>query len=89
MGITQKLKMACIRGHGYFLSFIAVYQMRTISNTHSVVKEADPPNGGFRMLLLVMKMSQTVQLPAATTVSSLCVTKVMQSQPGNSLSSFQ
>ena len=48
---------------------------------HSVIKEADPQNGGFsqtpqnrgfRMLLQVMKMSQSVQLPAATTVSS-CV----------------
>ena len=48
---------------------------------HSVIKEADlqnggfpqtPQNGGFRMLLQVMKMSQSVQLPTATTVSSLC-----------------
>ena len=41
------------------------------------------------MLLQVMKMSQTDQLPAATTVSSLCVTHVMQSQPGNGVSCFQ
>ena len=34
-------------------------------------------------------MSQSVQLPAATTVSSLCVTHIMQSQPGNSVSCFQ
>ena len=27
MCITQKLKMACIRGHVYFLNGIAVYQM--------------------------------------------------------------
>ena len=33
------------------------------------------------MLHEVMRMSQTVQLPAATTVSSLCVTHVMQSRP--------
>ena len=55
----------------------------------SVIKKADPQkwrfpqtpqNGGFRMLLQVMKMSQSVQLPAATTVSSLCGTHVMQSQ---------
>ena len=45
-------------------------------------------NGGFRMLLQVMKMSQSVQLPAAA-VSSLCVTHVMQSQPGNGVSCFQ
>ena len=32
------------------------------------------------MLLQVTKMSQTLHLPAATTVSSLCVTHVMQSQ---------
>ena len=65
---------------------------------YSVTKEADPKNGGFpqtpkngsfRMLLQVMQMSQTVQLPAATTVSSLCVTHVMQSQPGNGVSCFQ
>ena len=64
----------------------------------SVIKKADPPkwrfpqtpqNGGFRMLLKVMKMSQSVQLLAATTVSSLCVTHVMQSQPGNGVSCFQ
>ena len=64
----------------------------------SAIKEADPQqlrfypyslNGGCRMLLQVMKMSQTVQLPAATTVSSLCVTHVMQSQPGNGVSCFQ
>jgi len=45
----------------------------------SVIKEVDPKNGGFpqtpqnggfRMLLQVMKVSQLVQLPAATTVSS-------------------
>ena len=34
-------------------------------------------------------MSQTVQLPATTTVSSLCVTHVMQSQPRNGVSCFQ
>jgi len=34
-------------------------------------------------------MSQTVQLPAATTVSSVCVTHVMQSKPGNDVSCFQ
>ena len=64
----------------------------------SVIKEADPrnggfpqtpKNGGFRMLLRVMKMSQSVQLPAATTDSNLCVTHVMQSQPGNGVSCFQ
>ena len=41
------------------------------------------------MLLEVMNMSQTVQLPAATTVSSLCVTHVMQSQPGCGVSCLQ
>ena len=56
---------------------------------HSVIKEADPQNGGFRMLLQVMKLSQTVQLPAATTVSSLRVTHVMQPQPGNGVLCFQ
>ena len=49
----------------------------------------DPQNGVFRMLLQVMKMSQTVQLPATTTVSILCVTHVMQAQPGNGVSCFQ
>ena len=51
MRITQKLNMAYILGHVYFLNFIAVYKMCTIDNTRSVVKEADPQNGGFRMLL--------------------------------------
>ena len=41
------------------------------------------------MLLNVMKMSKTVLIPEATTFSSLCVTHVMQSQPGNSVSCFQ
>ena len=47
----------------------------------SVIKEVDPQkwrfpqkNGGFRMFLQLMKMSQSVQLPGATTVCSLCVT---------------
>ena len=35
------------------------------------------------MLLHVMKMSKTVKIPEATTFSSLCVTHVVQSQPGN------
>ena len=61
-----------------------------------VIKEAVPKaksfpqtskNGGFRMLLQ-LKRSQTVQLPA-TTVSNLCMTHVMQSQPGNGVSYFQ
>ena len=65
--------------------------MWTLGNMRSIIKEADPKNwgfpqtpqnGGFRMLLQVMKMSQSVQLPAATTFSSLCVTHVMQPQPG-------
>ena len=41
------------------------------------------------MLHHVMKMSKTVQIPEATTFSSLCVTHVMQSQPGNGVSCFQ
>ena len=41
------------------------------------------------MLLHVMKMSKTVIIPEATTFSSLCVTHVMQSQPGNGVSCFQ
>ena len=41
------------------------------------------------MLLHVMKMSKTVQIPGITTVSSLCVTHVMQSQPSNGVSCFQ
>ena len=41
------------------------------------------------MLLHVMTMSKTVQIPEATTFSSLCVTHVMQSLPGNSVSCFQ
>ena len=40
------------------------------------------------MLLHVMKMSKTVQIPETTTVSRLCVTHVMQSQPGNAVSCF-
>ena len=61
----------------------------TIDNTHSVIKESYPQNGGFTMLLHVMKMSKTVQVPEATTFSSFCVTHVMQSQPGNGVSCFQ
>ena len=41
------------------------------------------------MLLDVMKMSKTVKIPEATTFSSLWVTHVMQSQPGNRVSCFQ
>ena len=41
------------------------------------------------MLLHVMKMSKTVKIPEATTFSSLCVTHVMQLQPGNGVSCFQ
>ena len=46
-GHGYKKKTACIRGHVYFLNIIAVYQLRTIGNTRSIVKEADPKNGGF------------------------------------------
>ena len=42
LSITQKLKMACIQGHVYFLNFIAVCQMWTLGNMRSVIKEADP-----------------------------------------------
>ena len=93
MCITLKLKTPCIRGHVYILNVIAIYQMCTITDMRSAIKEADPKNwrfsqdprnGGFRMLL-----SQSVKLPAATNVSSLCVIHVMQSQPGNSVSCFQ
>ena len=61
--------------------FPAIYHMWTKGNMRSVIKEADPQNGGFprptqnggfRMLLQAMKMPQSVQLPPATTVSSLC-----------------
>ena len=89
MGITQKLNMACIRGHVYFMNCHAAYQIWTTDKTHSVIKESDPPNGGFTMLLHVMKMSKTVQIPETTTVSRLCGTHVMQSQPGNGVSCFQ
>ena len=39
--VSHKLKTACIREHVYFLNFIAIYQMWTIGNTRSVIKEAD------------------------------------------------
>ena len=81
--------MADIRGHVYFMNFNVAYQIWTIDNTHSVIKESYPQNGGFTMLLHVMKMSKTVLIPEATTFSSLCVTHVMQSQPDNGVSCFQ
>ena len=47
MGITQKLNMFCIRGHVYFMNFNAAYQISTTDNTHSVIKESDPPKWRF------------------------------------------
>ena len=89
MGITQKLNLACGRGHVYFLNFIVVYQIWTICNKRSVVKELSPLNWSFTMLLQVIKMSKTLQIPETTAVSSSCVTLVMQSRSGNGVSWFQ
>ena len=77
MGSTQKLNMACIRGHVYVMKCNAVCQIWTIDNTHSVIKESDPQNAGFTMLVQVMTMSKTVQIQETTTVSILCVTHVI------------
>ena len=58
-----------------------------VTRVRSVIKEADPQKWRFHvipMLLLVMKNSQT-----KPTVSSWCVTQVMQSQPRNGVSCLQ
>ena len=89
MGITQKLNLACGRGHVYFLNVIVVYQIWTIYNKRSVVKELYPLNWSLTMLLQVIKMFKTLQIPETTAVSSSCVTFVMQSLSGNGVSWFQ